>query len=257
MKRPLLALFSALAFTILTPSLNALTPAEELTAALQEVIQPALESEPLDVSLTIIDYRIVDGQLADFRMEYEAKVPTAKLGGNLLTYYEGLSQSKAPSKLGKGVMLTSHNKLTVSGDDLFKDQPMKPIPKEEWQAHLETLKKNMLVKEDLDITLKALKTNDKEEVESFEAFIHPKDKNKDLLFDIRLTFTIQKGTFTCDVIVENNGRTAKILDSNIEKQVVDFLENIRTHDAATMMMAQSMIHLFKGYAGMLFANLSQ
>ncbi len=257
MKKKIPLIFTILAFTALIPMQSyALTPAEELTEALQEVIQPPLKSEPLDVNIKVTDYRVVDGHLADFQIEYEAKIPALRVGGDLFTYHEELSQSRAVKGLDKKVMLTSHNTIDLKDAKLLGRHPVKPMAKEEWEMRIAALEKarespnHPLTKEGVNIEFKILKTNEKEEIENFEVFLNPTEGNKTLQFNVRLICSFTEGSFTCNVLLENNGRSTTLLDKNSEKQIVEILENIRQRDAATMMMAQSMIQMFKGYAGM-------
>lgn len=252
MKKTVLFLLSAL--VIAMPSF-ALTPAEELTAALQEIIQPPLKSEPLDVSIKVSDYRVVDGHLADFQIEYSAKLPALDVGGDLFTYYDGLSQSTVPKSLDKKVMLTSRNTVDLKDAKLLNRQAVKPLSKEKWEKRIAALDKmrenpnHPLYKKEINVAFKVLKTNEKEEIEDFEVVISPTESNKSLQFDVRLACSFSEGSFTCNILVEKNGRSTTLLDKNSERQLVDLLENIRKRDMATMMMAQSMIQMFKGYAG--------
>lgn len=251
MKKRLLSIFSIATMSILiaTPAFAA-TPAEELTEALHEVIQPALQSEPFDIAIKVNEYRVVNGHLADFRVEYSMKLPVLELDGDLAAYE------------GKKVMLSSANKLDVKDKALLQKQPIKPMTKEEWDTHVLGVEKEMkdpnhlMVKEGIAVDFKPLRTNDKKEIEEFEVVFRPTEKNKSLLFDVRLVIAVENDAFTCNLILENNGRSKTVFDQATEKQVVDFLENIRQRDMATMMMAQSMMHLLKGYAGMVLSQVA-
>lgn len=227
----------------------ALTPAEELTSALQEVIQPPLKSEPLEVDLKVTEYRIIDGHLADIQLEYSAKIPDIEVGGDLFTFHDGLSQSKMRKELDKKVILTSHNDIKVKDKRLLEGKPLKPIPKGEWENQFATLKESIDAKGGVSVDYKILKTNAKEEVEAFEMVVRPIGNSTTFQFDIRLNFTLGEGTFSCNVSLEKNSLSTTLLDPSSEKQLIGFLENIRQRDLATMMMAQSMIQIFKGYAG--------
>lgn len=254
MKKTLSLIFSTfLCVMLLATSGYASTPAEELTEALQEVIQPPLSSEPLELDIKVTEYRVVEGHLADFKIEYTAKMPVFEIGGNLSTSHKQFSKTNLDNK----TMLSSHSVFDLKDKSFLKGQEIKPIPKEEWEAHTANVKKlvessdHPISKELYTIEFNAIKANDKGEIETFEVIVRPTEKNKDLLFDIRLMVEAKEGdSFSCDICLENNGRSLTIIDENSEKQVVEFLENIRKRDMATMMIAQSMIHLFKGYAGL-------
>lgn len=257
MKKKLSFLYSAVVVGMLTAATSyALTPAEELTEALQEVIRPPLKSEALDLDIKVTDYRIVDGRLADFRVAYTAKLPVLELKGDFYTFDARLSQSKAKGSLGEKVMLTSQNTLDVKDKSFLMGQSIRPLPKEEWESHIAAFNKlkedpnHPLVKEGVSVEFNVLKTNAKDEVEAVEIFFRPTEKNRSLQFDVHLVINVQEGSFTCNIALENNGRSPTVLDAATEKQLVEFLENLRKRDMATMMMAQSMIQLFKGYAGL-------